>query len=356
MKNIEWNMKVRRRLCMEVVNMDIRQIAQKAGVSVATVSRVQNHPETVAPATLEKVQAIIEEYQYTPNWFARGMNLGKGDTIGLIVPDILNPSYMEIVKGIEEIVYKHGYITLMCNGDGDSKQESDSIDNLLKRSVDGLIVLSTALEKEKLISIRQKGIPIVSIGESNAGSEIDTVKIDYREATHNAIKHLVGMGYRSVAIINGPISKIENQLRLKGYEEILESAGIPIDKKYIISSKISMENGYIQAKKLLKLDKLPRAIFATDDVIAMGVMAALRDEGIRVPEDIAIVGFDNINIIKMMESKLTTVENPLYRQGIEGAKLLLELIESGNTKECVTKEILLKTKLKIRKSCGYKTK
>lgn len=333
--------------------MDIRQIAKKAGVSVATVSRVQNHPETVAQATREKVQAIIDECNYTPNWFARGMNLGKAETIGIIVPDILNPSYMEIIKGIEDIMSESGYITLICDGSCNAQKEEESIDKLLKRNTDGLIIISSSISKKKLLSIKSKGIPIVSIGESNAGKEIDTVKIDYEKASYKATKHLIDIGYEKIAIINGPKENRENILRLEGFKRALESENIKIDKNYILNSEVSLDEGYLLAKKLLKLKNPPRAVFATNDIFAFSVMAALRDSNIKVPEEVAVIGFDNINLSRMIESKLTTVINPLHKQGVLGARLLIDIINNQESEDSFTQEIVLETKIKIRKSCGY---
>lgn len=332
--------------------MDIREIAKKAGVSVATVSRVQNHPETVAQATREKVQAIIDECNYTPNWFARGMNLGKAETIGIIVPDILNPSYMEIIKGIEDIMAESGYITLICDGSCDAQKEEESIDNLLKRNTDGLIIISSSISKEKLLSIKSKGIPIVSIGESNACKDIDTVKIDYEKASYKATKHLINIGYDKIAIINGPKDKKENELRLDGFKKALESNNVKIEKNYILHSEVSLDEGYLLAKKLLKLKNPPRAIFATNDIFAFSVMAALRDSNIKVPEEVAVIGFDNINLSRMIESKLTTIINPLHKQGVLGARLLIDIINNQED-DGFTQEIVLETKIKIRKSCGY---
>lgn len=333
--------------------MDIRQIAKKAGVSVATVSRVQNHPETVAKATREKVQAIIDECNYTPNWFARGMNLGRAETIGIIVPDILNPSYMEIIKGIEDIMLESGYITLICDGSCDAKKEEDNIDNLIKRNTDGLIIISSSISKEKLLSIKSKKIPIVSIGESSACKEIDTVKIDYEKASYKATKHLLDIGYDKIAIINGPKGKKENDLRLEGFKKALQNNNVKIEKNYILHSNVSLDEGYLLAKKLIKLENPPRAIFATNDIFAFSVMAALRDSNIKVPEEMAVMGFDNIDLSRMIESKLTTVINPLHKQGVLGARLLIDIINNKEGEDNFIQEIVLETKIKIRKSCGY---
>ena len=333
--------------------MDIRQIAEKAGVSVATVSRVQNHPETVAKVTREKVQAIIDECNYIPNWFARGMNLGKAETIGIIVPDILNPSYMEIIKGIKDIMSESGYITLICDGSYNAQKEEESIDSLIKRNTDGLIIISSSISAKKLLSIKSKGIPIVSIGESNTCKEIDTVKIDYEKASYKATKHLIDIGYDKIAIINGPKEKRENTLILEGFKRALKNNNIDIENNYILHSQISLDEGYLLTKKLLKLKNPPRAIFATDDIFAFASMSALRDNDIKVPEDMAVIGFGNIQLSRMIESKLTTVINPLHKQGVLGARLLIDIINNQESEDSFTQEILLETKIKIRKSCGY---
>ena len=339
--------------------MNIRQVAEKAGVSVATVSRVMNHPESVAPETKKKIEAVIEEMGYTPNWFARGLNFNKTGTIGIMIPNVLNPAHMEVAKGAEDVAHQKDYTTFMCNVENDVEKEKKYVSDLIKRKVDGIVLISSLLENDYLESILKQGVPLVSVGENKtASTDIPVVRLDYRLAAYKAAKHLLEIGYRNIAMIYGSTPEKENIRKIEGYQDALKEFGAPIYNEYMLSAENTIEDGYVSGKKMIEMKNRPRAIFATSDILALGIMDAMRDNEIRIPDDMAVVGFDNIRMSNLITPKLTTVEKPMHKMGVIGARVLFDLIESEEYKNGQAieppKEILLQSKLKIRKSCGHK--
>lgn len=336
--------------------MNIKEIAKKAGVSVATVSRVMNHPDNVAPATKEKIETVMKEYGYTPNWFARGLNFNRTNAIGLLIPNILNPGYMEIAKGVEDVAHQKGYMVMLCNTENDIEKETKYIKNIIQRKIDGMVLVSTMLDNLAVKEIMEQEVPLVIIGENKQMSkDIPLVRIDCETAAYKAASHLLEIGYKDIAIIYGNTPEQEDLKKLKGYKKALAEEGVKINENYIIRVPNSIHGGYIAGKKLIDMKSRPKAIFVTSDLMAIGAIDAMKDFNINIPDDMAIVGFDNIEMASILEPKLTTVVKPLHKMGVVGARLLFDIM-SGSEEEnkLLTKEILLQSKLKIRKSCGHK--
>ncbi len=334
--------------------MNIRHIAEKAGVSVATVSRVLNHPEHVAPATKAKIDSIIAETEYIPNWFARGLNFNKTATIGLVIPNILNPENMEIIKGAEDVAHQKDYTSLLCNVENDVNKEKQYIDNLIKRRVDGILLISSLLSEKDIAAILDQGIPVVHVGEVLWNKSVPIVSIDSKEAAYNATKHLLETGATQIGILHGKTPAVENSRKIKGYEKALKEYKIKLNEQYEIQVENTIEGGYLGARKFMELKNPPTAIFVTSDLLAFGVMDAMKDNNIAIPQQVALVGFGNIRMSNLVEPKLTTVEKPLHKMGVVGARLLFDLIENKSEQPEDVKHIQLQSKLKIRKSCGHK--
>lgn len=334
--------------------MNIRHIAKQAGVSVATVSRVLNHPENVAPKTREKIEKIIADAEYTPNWFARGLNFNKTGTIGLMIPHILNSVHMEIAKGVEDVANQKEYIALMCNVENDAAKEKRYLEQLIKRRVDGIIFICSSLGKKEFDAALEQNIPVVLIGEHENNPGLHVVSVDCELAAKKAMGHLLGNGYERIAMLYGTDPKKENEFKRAGYKKSLKEANLPYRSDYLREVDNSIEGGYLGAKKLVELKEPPQAIFASSDYIAFGAMDAIKDKKLRIPEDVAIVGFDNVRMSNLVEPKLTTIEVPLHKMGVYGARLLFDIIEGEEEKSEEAKTILLQSKLKIRKSGGHK--
>lgn len=340
--------------------MNIKQIAKAAGVSVATVSRVLNHPENVAPKTRDKILKIMEEEEYKPNWFAQGLNFNKTKTIGLVIPHMLNSMYMEIAKGVEDVAQQKGYITFMCNVEKDTEIEKNYIEQLLTRRVDGIILMFSSLDEKFIESVEEQDVPVVLIGEDRCAKGFNTVKVDCRIGAENMVYQLIENGHDSIGILYGNDPQQETQDMLEGYKNVLKENDVDISDEYIKLVENTIEGGYLGAKKMMA-SGAPRAIFTTSDEIAYGAMDAIKDSGLKVPEDIAVAGFGNARMSNLVEPKLTTVELPFHKMGVYGARLLFDLIESedkeDNTENKAKEEprqIILQTKLRIRKSCGHK--
>ncbi|MEE0772977.1 MAG: LacI family DNA-binding transcriptional regulator [Anaerovoracaceae bacterium] len=337
--------------------MNIKQIAKAAGVSVATVSRVMNHPENVAPKTRDKILKIMEEEEYKPNWFAQGLNFNKTKTIGLVIPHMLTSMYMEIAKGVEDVAQQKGYITFMCNVEKDMELEKSYIEQLLTRRVDGIILMFSSLDESFIKSVEAQGVPVVIIGEDKCASGFNTVKVDCRLGAESIVSKLIENGHDTVGILCGNDPRQETLDMLEGYKNILNKNGIEILEEYIKPVENTIEGGYLGAKKMMA-DKPPRAIFTTSDEIAYGAMDAIKDNNMKVPDDIAVAGFGNSRMSNLVEPKLTTVALPFHKMGVYGARLLFDLIEYEDKSEMDSKpeprQIILQTKLRIRKSCGHK--
>lgn len=335
--------------------MNIRNIAEKAGVSVATVSRVLNHPETVKEATRKKIEEIMKSEEYTPNWFARGLNFNKTGTIGLMLPNILDNTSIEVAKGVEDVAHQKEYTTLICNVENDPEKERKYLQLLVQRKVDGIVMIQPSFDEKDFELLKENNIPSVIIGENKHVNGTHTVTIDSCKGAKRAMKHLIGIGHRKIALVFGDTPRTENANKIKGYTESLAEAGIDIVEEYMINTPNTIEGGYIAAKKLIEMRDRPDAIFATSDTLAFGIMDALDDNGMAIPDDIGVVGFDNIRMSNLVTPKLTTVEKPLHKMGVMGARLLIDFIDGDEDAfSGVGKEIVLMSKLKIRKSCGHK--
>lgn len=337
--------------------MNIKQIAKAAGVSVATVSRVLNHPEAVAPKTREKIQKIIDEEEYTPNWFAQGLNFKTTKTLGLILPQNINSANMEVANAVEEVARQKGYITFICNMDKDPAREKEYLDQLITRKVDGLILLYSTLNEEYASWIEEENIPTVLIGETRARDNWDSVFVDCRAGAAEMTAHLIECGHRKIAMLCGKDPEPEAKAMLQGYKNVLKASGIKVDEKLIYQVNNNIEGGYIGMKKMIgKLPKKPDAVFASSDEIAYGAIDALKEMKLRVPEDIAVAGFGNDRMSSLMEPKVTTVELPYRKMGIYGARMLFDIIEekqAKNTEQRRPRKIQLQTKMRVRKSCGH---
>lgn len=339
--------------------MNIKQIAQKAGVSVATVSRVMNHPENVALDTRMKIEKIMEEEGYTPNWFARGLNFNRTKTIGIMIPHILNPANMEIVQGIEDVALSRGYVTFMCNVENQVNKEKTYLENLIQRKVDGIVLISSHLDTETIEGMYEQGVPVVMIGENKHKPNVPVVRIDCYNAAYKAISYLIETGCRKISILYGDTPSIENQKKIEGYKKALQDAGIPIEEKFIWQTTNNIEGGYLGGRKLTSLDVMPDAVFATSDSIAFGFIDAMKDKSIKIPEEISIMGFDDINMSNVIEPKLTTMVKPHHKLGVVGARLLFDVMDSmwnkdeEYTQKLRNNEILFQSKIKVRKSCRH---
>jgi len=328
----------------------IRDVAARAGVSVATVSRVVNRsPHRVSPATQRRVQAAVQALAYESNIIARGLKKRSTRSVALIVPDISNPFFPAIARGIEDVARARGYAVLLCNTYEDLERERAYLDLLAKRMVDGLVFATAGSNTRHLRALRREGRPVVLVARDVAGVRIDTVLVDNFRGEFEATTHLLGLGHRRIAHITGPRSLHVASERRRGYLQALEAAGVPRSDAVIVEGDFAAEGGRQAVQHLLERGVRFTAVAAANDLMAIGAMEALRHAGRRIPQDVAVVGFDDITFASLVSPALTTVAQPKYRMGQLAMERLLELMDGADEGG---RQTVLIPQLVVRESCG----
>ncbi|PLT33081.1 LacI family DNA-binding transcriptional regulator [Bacillus sp. V5-8f] len=328
----------------------ITDVANLAKVSPATVSRVLGNEVNVADETKRKVLDAIDQLNYRPNILARQLRRMETKTIMVIIPDITNPFFSKILKGIENVARKKGYKVLLGNTDNQPNREKDYLELLPQKQIDGTILLTARVEHE-FIKEWSEQYPVVLACEYLEGSFIPTVSIDNVSASRKATDHLITLGHRRIGLITGPMDNILSRDRLKGYYQALAHNDIPMEPSLIQEGDFSSKSGFNMMLKFMALEKPPSAVFAASDDMAVGAIKAIKQNGWSIPDDVAIVGFDGVSLGEIVEPALTTIVQPMYQIGYKAMELLLELIE---TKELPKKQFMLDDHLIIRDSCGAK--
>jgi len=311
----------------------IHDIADRAGVSKSTVSRVVSKRGYVKNDTKEKVNKAIEELNYTPNYIARGMRTNRSSTIGLFIPDISNPFYSELFKGIEEITRKAGYVNLVCHTATDPREEINCIKELLKRQIDGIIICTYHKHPSNLDFFRElaKTKPIVFMDPVFDDDSFSYVISDGFSGTRKAVSLLVQKKCKRIAYIKGPKLHSVTGERYRGYLEGLKDAGFKVDRRHVFSGDFSHNSGRAAARHFLRLADRPDAIMSATDVMAIGAMSELNRNSVKVPKDVKVVGFDNIPLSELMQPSLSTIAQPIGELGSNAAELLLKRIRSPET-------------------------
>lgn len=327
---------------------NIVDIAEKAGFSITTVSRVLNgkaEKYRISEETCRKVQAVAEELHYVPNEFARNLRTGKSKTIALIVPSLKNPFFAEIASAVNTEVRKYGYITLIGDSDDQIDNERAEVMHLSSRSLDGMIIVPCGDECEHLLKLKEGGLPLICIDRYFEESDLSFVSSDNYEGAYSATKYLIDQGHSMIACIQGVRHSIPNIQRVKGFKDAMEHSGI--GSYTVTGDEFSEQNGYLETKLLLREKVGPTAIFAFSNTIAMGCIKALKEEKVRVPEDISIISFDDNPYLDYIEPPLTCIAQPVEDICKIAVKILFSSIQDKDTSP---KHILLKTSLKVKKS------
>ncbi len=329
----------------------IIDVAKESGVSVGTVSNVLNDADWVGEEYREKVHRAVEKMRYRRNLLAGSLKTKRTKIIGLIVPDIRMGFWPEVARGIEDVASDLGYNVMLCNSDEHVEKEASYIEVLRSKMVDGILYSGSqedTAENEPLKVLLGGNIPVVMLERYFEYLPFPEVIVDNLQGGYEATIHLLKLGHRKIGFISGPISLINVQNRFAGYKKALEEFQVPFDNSLVEEGMFTFESGYTAMKKLLSKDNKLTAVFAANDPMAIGALHAIKDSGLDVPKDIAIVGFDNVDMASYVDPPLTTVAQPMYELGSTAMKILLRLIN----KEKVEKKVVLKTKLIVRKSCS----
>ena len=331
------------------MSMTIKDIAKIANVSTATVSRVlnNNYKGNMRKETYERVEKIIIETSYIPHAVAAGLRKGLLKTVGVILPDSTNPYYAQLGRAIENEAFKNGYLTLVCNTDLDVNKEIFYIRLLLGHRVSGIILCSTGLNARQIKSILPKEIYVVLLDEEIKDFDADLVIVNDFLGGYMGAQYLYNLGHRNVAVITGPKNLSSSQQRLTGYLKFMKEKGINIDYNNIIASNYTLESSYRIVKKLFYSKSSISAIFTFNDLMAIGAIKALYEMNIRVPDEISVLGFDNIFLDNLVTPNITTIETPINRL----AKLAVKKLVNQQCKEEKTKKIIVDPKLIERQSC-----
>ena len=332
------------------MGVTIKDIANEAGVSATTVSRVLNNKPDVSDQTKQRIEQVIDELNYNPNGIARGLVLNKTHTLGLVIPDISNPFFPEVAKGIEDKAKKLGYSVIFCNTDNHNQGEKEAIELMKSKQVDGMIVSLAINEqnKQELAELAEENFPIIQIDRKIPKSGFPAVVIDNQTAAYQAVSHLINLGHEKIAHISGDLAVKTAQDRLAGFKEAIKSARIDLLEKWIKTGDYSRDSGYQQMKDLLNLDDQPTAVFIANDLMALGAYEAIFEAGLKIPEDISIVGYDDIEVASVIRPSLTTISQPEYQLGVTAAELLINSIE--NDEGLVQEDQILSAELVKRDS------
>ncbi len=325
----------------------MRDVAERAGVSVTSVSHVINETRPVSYELRERVLAAMEELGYQPNRLARSLRSGKTQIIGTIVPDSADPFFAEVARGIEDTAFENGYSLILCNSDRNLGKEAFYTNVLVEKQVDGILFLAAGVSTERILDLQQRGMPVVVVDRELPAANVDSVVTDNAGGGWAATRHLIDLGHQCIGHIAGPSDLRLSEYRSTGYCKALEEAGIAADGNQIVRGAFDFESGYRAACQLLANDKRPTAIFACNDIMAIGAICAAAELDLRVPEDLSVVGYDDIPLASYSNPPLTTVAQPIYDMGVMAASMLLErLHDPGGT----ARQLVLDVELQIRRS------
>ncbi|WEG13417.1 LacI family DNA-binding transcriptional regulator [Pullulanibacillus sp. KACC 23026] len=326
----------------------IKDVAKKANVSIATVSAVINNNKFVSDQLKERVEQAIQEIGYRPNRVARSLKKKETHLIGVVVTEITNPFYPLMLKGVEDIALLNKYKPMLCTTDDDSKKEFELIQSMVDQGVDGVILATVDKEHSRSVQfLEQEKIPHVLINRAPFNYDGNLVRINSYRVGELATEFLLNQGHRDIAIIVG--NRLNSWEREKGFKETLLKQGIVPKDNRIIQSEYNMKSAYRDIQTLIEKGDLPTAIFAVSDVMAFGTIKALLDHGLKVPQDISVIGSDNITFSEDFRIPLTTVDAKAYEIGKMGCKLLVDLLQMN--KEDKGTQQLIEPELVIRESC-----
>ncbi len=329
----------------EPKSITIREVAQRAGVSVATVSRVVNGSTTVDSILVERVQAAMTELKYQPSRVARTLAGYASTLIGLLVTDMQNPFYLDLIRGVEEVAQRHGYLVVVCNTLENAQKEAKYLEVLAREPIAGAIVVPAQKQIAGMEYLSARQIPLVAVDRRVEDRSLDCVVIDNTAAAREAVAHLISNGYRRIGMIGGPKSITNTNERVAGYRQALQSAGIPreapLEQR---GTLVGVDVGFHLARKLLELDPPVDAIFAANNRLTVGALRAIYAQRKRIPDDVALVGFDEIQWAVPEMVSITTVLQSAYELGSAAASRLIQRLQKPDAPR---QEIVLQHQLSI---------
>ena len=328
----------------------IKDVARAAGVSVGTASQALRESPAVREETRRRVRAVAARLRYQPSALARGLVTRRTHTVGLLISDISNPFFIRAVRAIEDSAQENGYNVILCNTDEDPAKETQYLRVLIEKRVDGIILATTAGSLQAVRDVRWRRIPLVLFDRELPRVATDTVKVDSVLGGRLATDHLLSLGHRRIAIIHGPVVRSTGAERLQGYLSALREAGVRPDPALIREGNFKADSGRVLAHHLLELSPPPTALFCTNNLMTVGALQTLGERGVRIPQDLSLVGYDDMEWWTLTHPPLTTVGQPVYELGREAMRLVLAQIQTPGRRR--PQRVILKPELILRDSCG----
>lgn len=323
----------------------IYSVAEEAGVSISTVSKVINRTGNISERTRRNVLQVMDELNYHPSVVASALTGKQTKIIGLLIPDISNPFFAEVARSIEDRSYELGFHVMICNTDNDAQKEKKYLSLLTRQRIDGLIIASAFRNASLLENMVKQDVPVSLIASEIFNLPVNTVTVDDYKGAYLATSYLLSLQHRKIAIITEDAKS--NQIRLRAFKDVMKEEGIIVPRDYVVKTEATIQSGYESAKRLLRLPERPTAIFACNDLLAIGVMKVAKEEGLNIPEDLSIIGFDNTVLSTTTTPMLTTIAQPMKQMGTRVVEMLVE--EMKHPKLC-KKRLLLTPELIIRQS------
>ncbi|PQJ66714.1 HTH-type transcriptional repressor PurR [Photobacterium angustum] len=309
----------------------IKDVARMAGVSTTTVSHVINKTRFVAEATQQKVLAAVDELNYAPSAVARSLKCNTTRTIGMLVTKSTNPFFAEVVHGVEEYCYGAGYTLILCNTEGNLEKQRDYLRMLSEKRVDGLLVMCSDLDQMLLDLLERKNdLPMVIMDWGPESPHTDNILDNAENGGYIATKHFIENGHKKIGCLSGQVDKSTCQERLKGFRKAMAEADLTVNDDWLLDGDFECESAVEAAQKFIAMEDRPTAIFCFNDIMAMALISTFEQAGLRVPDDISIIGYDNIDLAPYFAPPLTTIHQPKRRLGKKAIEILLERVKDKN--------------------------
>jgi LacI family transcriptional regulator len=308
----------------------MKQVAERAGVSISTVSHVINNTRVVSDDVRSRVMGIINEMRYVPSAVARSLKNDKTNTIGVLVPNNSNPYFAELVRWIEEAAFECGYHIILCNAHGGAQKQTAYLRLLMERRIDGLMLVASGADDEQDLLLRHDSVPIIQLERALPGLDADLVLFGQEEGAYQATRHLIELGHRAIACVSGPADLPRSRERIGGFLRAMQEAGLDVPDGALLHVEFTSAGGHAAFGSLLARAQRPSAVFVTSDLMAIGGLCAASSAGVRVPEQMSVVGFDDIGAALFASPPLTTIAPPKREMARQAIAQLIERIRGGH--------------------------
>jgi len=327
--------------------LNIEQIARLARVSTATVSRAINGSNSVRPKTAERINKVIAEVGYVPNQSARTLSSGRSQLFGVIISDITNPFFPDIVSAFERLCVERNYDTILANTNYDVKRLHQCLGRMIERRVDGIAIFTSEMDDQSASMLLRHKVPVVTLAQGLRGNSFHTVFVDHRMGITKAVRHLAQLGHTDIAFIAGPKELWSAQRRLELFREAMSHSALPLPPEHIAEGNSRLDGGTAALKQLLKLQQRPTAVICSNDLMALGALQACHEGGLGVPEDISLIGLDDLQMVSLASPPLTSIQIPRTEIANQAFQTLWTAISDPQMER---RERVLKTKLIVRQS------